>query len=379
MKKYIYIITVTFIAFLSACQADEEAVSVGGNEVELTFTPEVKDMTVVTRALGDEFFPVGGEINVNITSSNPRIGNQSYVYTYGSDRIFKGNPGFRFTPDDHYVTELHATWPTEDIRSRGVNTDQRTEADYKASDWMTTTLDDTLEGIMPTDAPVPLNFKRENVMLEFELVGQNTKGLDIQSLLIELQNPNGQPTAFWAYCGNPNGHAELILDPGTSLFSSADYLIGRITVSNNDNYTIIFQQTDIELEAGKHYLVTLTPQGYYMNAYVIIGGWNTGEEGIGIPFQQPTPIEGGAFSIGNPQQLITMSYLVRNYENGSFNWSSSTYNLSGDLGMTTEYADQYIPIPKSMFSGSILQGSTPIDTLIYMNGAEEMKLPLFTE
>lgn len=378
MKKYIYIITAAFVALLSSCQADEETISTG-KEVELTFSPEVKDMTVVTRALGDEFFPVGGEINVNITSSNPRVGSKSYVYTYGSDRIFKGNPGFRFTLDDHYITELTAVWPTEDVRQRGVNTDQRTEADYKAADWMTTTLDDTLEGIMPTDAPVPLNFKRENVMLEFELVGQNTKGLDIQSLLIELQNPNGQATAFWAYCGNPNGHAELILDPGTSLFSSADYLIGRITVSNNDNYTIIFQQTDVEFEAGKRYLVTLTPQGYYMNAYVVIGGWNTGEEGIGIPFQQPTPIEGGAFSIGNPQQLITMSYLVRNYENGSFSWSSSTYNLSGDLGMTTEYADQYIPIPKNMFSGSIMQGGAPIDTLIYMNGADEMKLPLFTE
>lgn len=156
--------------------------------------------------------------------------------------------------------------------------------------------------------------------------------------------------------------------------------IGRITVSNNDNYTIIFQETDVELEAGKRYLVTLTPQGYYMNAYVMIGGWNTGEEGIGIPFQQPTPIEGGAFAINNPQQLITMSYLIRNYNDGSsFNWSASTYNLSGDLGMTAEYADQYIPIPETLFSGSILQGGSPIDTLRYMNGTEEMKLPLFTE
>jgi len=379
MKNYIYIITAVCTVLFSGCQTEEKSLDDPG-EKELTFSPVVQDMSVATRALGDEFFPVGGEIDVEITSNNPKAGNRSYVYTYGSDRIFRGNPGFRFSLDDHYITELSAIWPTQDIRDQGVKTDQRELVNYKAADWMTTSLDASLEGIVPTSTPVPLNFKRENVLLEFELVGQNTKGLDIQSLLIELQSPDKQPTAFWAYCENPNGHAQLILDPGTAIFSSENYLIGRITVSNNDNYTIIFPQTDLTFEAGMRYLVTLTPRGYYMNAYVMIEGWNTGEGGIGIPFQQPTPITGGTFAINNAVQLITMSYLIRNYDDGSsYKWSSQTYNLAGDLGMTDEYADMYVPIPENLFSGSIRQGGTAIDSLTYTSGEEEKVLKLFTD
>lgn len=377
MNKNIFTITLSLIFsfFLSGCQEEVES---GGGDVqgkELTFSSFIQPRaTLQSRAIGDEFFNVGGEIDVAITSTNPEVGQRTYQYVYGQDRIFRGNPGYHFTLDDNYISSLSAVWPTAAIRQQGFRTDQRELEDYKSADWMTASLSIAIDGIMPTDAPVPLNFTRENVMLDFELVGQNTKGLDIESLLIELQT-GGQSLAYWAYCGNPNGHAELILEGGSAIFSPENYLIGRITVSNNDNYTIIFPQTDLVLEAGKRYLVTLTPQGYYMNAYVIIAGFADSEEGIGIPLQVPIANPGGGFTIQNPIQLITLSYLIRNYEDGSFNWAGRAYTLADDFTLTQEDADRYIPIPADQFTGSIRQGGEDVETIPYGDGQE---LNLFT-
>lgn len=383
MKKNIH--TILFVLFLSffiltGCQNEDET-GVDNGRHELTFTPVTgNENGVETRAIGDDFFTQGGEIDVTITSSDPLlVVSNPYRYVYGSDRIFRGSPGFHFPLNDSYIVELKASWPAAANRPAQFVTDQRDLANYKLADWMTATHSVDLGGIMPTSVPVPLTFVRENIMLDFELVGQNTKGLDIQSLLIELQN-NSVSTAYWAYCGNPNGHAELILPSGTSIFAPENYLIGRITVSNNDNYTIIFPQTDLVFEAGKRYLITLTPQGYYMSAYVTIGGFNdVQDEGLGIPFQQPVPNPDGTFTIENPVQLITMSYLIRHYNNpASFNWISRTYNIASGFQMTAEYADQYIPVPTGIFAGSILQDGQPVTSISYMDGAEQKTLELFS-
>lgn len=379
MKTNIYIMSALAVTLtFTSCMEDED-LSKDTPKGELTFSPVVKDHTTVsTRAIGDEFFTTGGQIDVNITSTNPSVGQQQLTYTYGADRIFRGNPGFHFTLSDDYLTEITALWPTAAERQDGFTTDQRELENYKTADWMTASHSISQEGVMPTDAPVPLTFVRENVMLDFELVGQNTKGLDIESLLIELQTA-GQSTAYWAYCGNPNGHAQLILQAGTAIFAPENYLIGRITVSNNDNYTIIFPQTDLVLEGGKRYLVTLTPQGYYMNAYVVIGGWNEIEdEGLGIPFQKPTPDINGAFTIENPVQLITMSYLIRHYDDGStFDWKSRTYHVSPSLVMTPELAAKYIPLQPEEFTGQIQMNGQAITSLPYTDGEEQKTLELF--
>jgi len=188
--------------------------------------------------------------------------------------------------------------------------------------------------------------------------------LDIQSLVLELHN-NNQPVAYWAYCDNPNGHAQLILEAGTTIFSPENYLIGRVQVQQNE-YTIIFPQTDLVLQAGYRYLITLTPQGFFMNAYISLGGWDQGEDGIGIPFQQPTPDMNGNFMIETPQQLITMSYLMRHYVDGAtFDWLNRTYILSPDLVMTTEFANLYKPVPRALFAGQILQNDVPVETITY--------------
>ncbi len=383
MKKNNYILSVILLScttFLTGCQ-EEEVADNKSNKAELTFSAEIQgEGSTQTRALGDDFFTQGGEIDVTITSSDADVTpTNPYHYIYGADRIFRGNPGFHFPLNDSYITELKASWPAAANRPDTFVTDQRELVHYKLADWMTATHSVDLGGIMPTSAPVPLTFIRENIMLDFELVGQNTKGLDIQSLLIELHNEDNSK-AYWAYCENPNGHAELILPNGTSIFAPENYLIGRITVSNNDNYTIIFPQTDLAFESGKRYLVTLTPQGYYMSAYVVIGGWNEGQdEGLGIPFQQPVPNPDGTFTIENPVQLITMSYLIRHYNNpASFNWISNTYNISSTFQMTADYAAQYIPVPTGMFSGSITQNGETITSITYMDETGEQTLELFS-
>lgn len=360
-----------------ACSGDENSIgSTDSRELQL-FSVIDDSPTIETKLTGNEFFEEGFGIDVSIWATN-NASEQKFVYYYGTDGIFRGNPAYYFTLDDNYIDSLAAVWPTGSVRNDPFMTDQREFENFRRADWMIAKTSE--RGIMPTDKPVPLNFVRENTMLEFELAGQNTEGLNIESLLIELRS-GGAPVAYWAYCGNPNGHAALILQKGTQLTSPDQYLIGTMKVGgSSENYTIIFPQTDITLEAGKRYLVTLTPQGYFMAAYISIGGWNQGDNsGIGIPFQQPEPDINGNFLIKEPLQLITMSYLVRHYTDGTtFNWPSRTYILADGFNakMTDEYASKYIPIPKSKFTGKVVNnGSTvPVDTIRYGSGKT---LPLF--
>lgn len=376
MKIYNYIIILLILTVSGACSGDENSVATT-NTQELTLSSVVNEApTVETKLSADDFFEDGFGIDISIWATN-NASEQKFVYYYGSDGIFRGNPGYYFTLDDNYIDSLSAVWPITDIRDQPFITDQREFENFRKADWMIAKTSE--RGIMPTDKPVPLNFTRENTKLEFELAGQNTEGLDIESLLIELHS-GGSPVAYWAYCGNINGHAELILEKGTQLTSPDQYLIGTMKVAGNtENYTIIFPQTDITLEAGKRYLVTLTPEGYFMSAYISIGGWDQGDDGIGIPFQQPQPDINGNFLINEPLQLITMSYLVRHYTDGTtFNWPSRTYILADDLDakMTDDYASKYIQMPKSKFTGKVVNNGSivPVDTIYYGSGKA---LPLF--
>lgn len=371
MENIYKLLIAALLATLIGCQKED---NIPGNKSgdELVLSSVVKEPKN-TRALGDDFFTEGNTITVELTTSDAPGTPQRLTYAYGSDRIFRGNPGFRFKLDDTYIQTLKARWPSDNIRSAGLVTDQRELAAYKSADWLSGGVSTSVEGIMPTEAPVPLVFQRENVLLDFELVGQNTTGLDIESVLIELQSGTDEGSqAFWAYCGNPNGHAELIMPPGSQILSPDNYLIGRIRVTNQPNdYTIIFPKTELTLQAGHRYLITLTPQGYFMNAFVYITGFEDGEGGIGIPFQQPTPDENGNFIINNALQLIGMSYLVRNYNDGrTFVWSERTYIIADGFTMTDEQADQYIQIPASSFTGSIQnQSGQTITQVTYGTGS----------
>lgn len=359
------------LTLFGSCSKDKEQ---GFTEKELTFAPVVDQMeSPETKSDGNNFFETGYQIDINITTAAKPTA--PFVYTYNkSDGIFRGNPPFRFTLDDDYITTLEAVWPAGYNPAAPFITDQRLLENFRKADRLKAT--GTLTGVMPTNAPVPLHFERQNTMLEFELAGQNTEGLRIKSLLIELQNPAGQAQAYWAYCGTDNGNAQLILPPNTRILAQEGYLIGTLTVVPDDNYTIIFPLTDITLEAGKRYLVTLTPQGYPMNIYCFVGEWNEDPNtGVGIPFQQPTPDVNGTFRIDTPQQLITMSYLIRHYTDGTtFDWPTRTYVISDGLAalMTPELAARYVPIPSAIYPDvkvvDTQEPAQPVATITYGTG-----------
>lgn len=350
----------------ASCSDNKDEVIPKGGSGEMTFEPFVTAEGYGTRGYANDFFEIGHYIDVKILSSMPGAVEETYNYVYQSSGIFTGDPGYRFPLNDTYIQTLTATWPVEAVRNEGTIVDQREYENFRQADWLVATA--TAGGIMPTDAPVPLFFQRQNTMLEFELVGQNVAGVDIKWLLIELEI-DGEPTACWAYCGKDDGHAYLILPAGTRIIAPEGYLVGRVAVDENNPYTIIMPETDLTLEEGKRYLVTLTPRGYDMAMYVSIGGWIQGDESIGIPFAPPVPMPDGEFTILEPQQLITMSYLIRHYDNpASFSWKTSIYNIDPGFVLTDEYAQQYVPIPTADFSGEIRVNGTAVTELTYGAG-----------
>lgn len=362
MKKHINIVLSAWVLLaFPACQSEEDILPQGNSELTLSSSIEEMKGTAGSRATGEGFFQAGNEIEVNlttITSGGTETTQPAYTYAYGNDRIFRGNPGYHFALDDSYIKTLNAKWPTAAVRASGIKTDQQLLTDYKASDWMSGSLvSGAAYGIAPTNTPVPLVFTRENVLLDFELVGQNNAELKVKSLWIDIQDSDNS-IVHWAYCGNSNGHAELILLAGSKIFSKGNRLTGGVLVSGQaSDFAIIFPETDLVLEAGHRYLITLTPQDHFMNAHVYVSGFVEEEGGIGIPLQQPTLNADGSFQIDTPAQLICLSYLMRNYNDGTtFVWSTGTYVISSGLLLTEDDMRRYIPIPRSLFTGS-MQGA----------------------
>ncbi len=335
---------------------------------ELIFMPYVEANSAATRDLGNTFFSEGYEIDVTLKSNAINGTSQTFVYKYGADGIFRGSPeGYFFPLDNTYINELTAIWPREAIRQQGVITDQRELDAYRLSDQLIAVA--STVGIMPTDAPVPLTFVRETTLLEFQLAGQNVAGLAIQSLILELELGGSTPTAFRAYCGNENGHAELILPAGTSIVAPDGYMIGRIRGSDGADYTIIMEATNVTFQAGTKYVITLTPRGYDLLGSVSIGGWiQEIESGIAIPFVQPVPNTEGDYLVRTAAQLVTMSYLIRHYTNGTtIDWPTMRYILAEDLTITPEEAVQYIGIPASL-NVEVTQGGESVTFVTDTNG-----------
>ncbi len=268
--KTIKYITCGWILLLSSCAGEEVNTAYPGDEMNFVLAA---NNDPGGRGVGNNFFNSGDQIKVSIMdskSNNP----VDYIYTYDVNGVFRGNPGYRFPMDDTYIESLKADWPADGSKDLVV-LDQRKYEDHRRADWVTATA--STDGVMATDIPVPLVFNHNNALLEFELVGQNNQGLNINELLIELYI-DGDPLAFWAYCDNDNGRASLILPGGTEIESEAGYLIGTLPGMGGDRYTITLSDLNITLQSGLKYLVTLTPRGYDLDAFIYIGGWNEDRE-----------------------------------------------------------------------------------------------------
>ncbi len=414
MKHISYYIYATFCIgmLFTACQQEEDIAAPESKSKELILSAEsVSDrVEVATRANGNTFFTNGKEIKLSITPSGDNAKAQPYTYKY-ENGTFKGkNDGNKFffqMNDDYYISQLVAQWPAdrkekpiEEDGTINIPTDQRLLDDYRKADWLTANVENSTAsatGIMPTDAPVPLHFKRDNARLEFEVQGQHAYGQTITSLILELQLNAGnsttiqssstpKPTAFWAYCNPETGHAEVILPGGSALTTpKTNYMIGRIAVARRTEYTgtvIMPEQLNITLEANTSYKVTLTPRGDNLIASIHIGGFGQDEEGIGLPFQLPTAIsETDVYGIENVNQLMTLSYILREYKVGTstqpesefdekvsaIDWKKQKYKLTANIVIPSELIWKPIiketELPEKNFSlgnYTITQNDSPI-------------------
>lgn len=384
----------------TACQQEENIGIPGSGPKELTLSAEsVSDrIEATTRAYGNTFFENGNKIKLSITPSGASATTVYKTYTY-KNGVFSGNNDdnkYYFKMNDSFISRLVAQWPADrkdpPIDPDGtvnIPTDQRTLNEYRKADWLTSEFKSstsTVEGIMPTDAPVPLHFTRNNARLEFEVQGQNAYGQSISSLILELQlkdlnASSPKATAFWAYCNPETGHAEVILPGGSKLTTSEmDYMIGRIAVAGRTEYTgtvIIPEKLDIELKANTSYLVTLTPRGDNLIASITIGGFGQDEEGIGLPFQLPAVISGtNIYGIKNASQLMTLSYILREYKVGSttdkesdfdkqvkaIDWKSQKYELTDNIAIPSGLiwkpvaGDTELPISNFDLNGHTITG-----------------------
>lgn len=287
----------------TACQSGE-VLNESGEETILSLSPSVQEMDKqenMTRATAtNNFFKEGDKISVQVTTNRTGATSSTSDYTLNSDNIFTG--GFRFSLDNTYITDLTARWPTDEKREEGIILDQRDLKDHQKADYLIA--DAKTVNIMPTGEPVPLTFMHEQSRFTFRMAGQNANGLNILSVILELQYDDDSSSAspnisgaFWAYCDNTE-MARLILLPGIEIKGTSNsdpgfqivngrYMIGMAEVGNTTTkYTggiWLKEAVNVTLEPNTDYLVTLTPEGYDLIADIHIGGFGQDEGFIGVP------------------------------------------------------------------------------------------------
>lgn len=370
------------ILALSACQAEDETSPIDGEGAVLAIAPTVARMNEksVTRTATNSFFSVGDEISVKITTNRASANAESFTYQYGSDAIFSSIKPFRFKLDNTYIKDLQALWPKEDIREKGIVLDQRKLEAYQQADRLVAV--SSSANIMPTAEPVPLIFEHEQSRFTFRMAGQNANGLNILSVILELQYDDGSttnnPGAFWAYCDTTET-ASLILVPGTEIkandaeYQAVDgrYMIGQAEVGNADTkYTggiWLKEDVFVILEKGTDYLVTLTPEGYNLIANIEIHGFGQSEGFVGIPIQLPTPVdeEKNKYQIANAIQLVTLSRILQGEIKGqnADTWKSYTYTINAGFVMTDNAKLYFIPFEEGMRNNIQGEGGNPIDQI----------------
>lgn len=370
---------------LASCQTEDETSPIGGEGAELCIAPTVAGMNQesVTRAATNNFFKQGDKITVNITTNRSGDAGGSYTYNYGTDGIFTSTSPFRFKLDNTYVKDLEALWPSEETRSNGLVLDQRELEAYQEADRLKAI--SSSANIMPTAEPVPLIFEHEQSRFTFRMAGQNANGLNILSVILELQydddddtNTSNKPGAFWAYCDNTET-ASLILVPGTEIKASDEgypvvngrYMIGQADVGNADTkYTggiWLKEDISVTLAPGTDYLVTLTPEGYNLMANIEIHGFGQDEGYVGIPIQMPTAVAGesGKYQIANAIQLVTLSRILQGEIKGqdANTWAGYTYILQNSLAMTESAKLYYRPLDASMKGKIVNENSNAIEAI----------------
>ena len=240
--------------FITSCTNDDTTVT--------TATQQEQPVTIsagITRGEGQSESFAYDKIKVtNVTRKDNGLLNNSAVFTLvpsESSPSWTSNRTLLWSAGEENT--FQAVYPaTAEYSSFTVPTDQSTEANFKAADWMTGETKATLN--LNEDASnktIDINLTRQMAMVEVEINGADVSTLT--SMEVESPSPNNSNITFEtsgnrikAYRASATDNKfSAIIPPGSK---GKDVILCYLTLSDSDEKSLKLQ-SDINFEAGKKY------------------------------------------------------------------------------------------------------------------------------
>ena len=240
--------------FITSCTNDDTTVT--------TATQQEQPVTIsagITRDEGQSEPFAYDKIKVtNVTRKDNGLLNNSAVFTLvpsESSPSWTSNGTLLWSAGEENT--FQAVYPaTAEYSSFTVPTDQSTEANFKAADWMTGETKATLN--LNEDASnktIDINLTRQMAMVEVEIIGANVSTLT--SMEVESPSPNNSNITFEtsgnrikAYrASTTDNKFSAIIPPGSK---GKDVILCYLTLSDSDEKSL-YLQNNIDFQAGKKY------------------------------------------------------------------------------------------------------------------------------
>ena len=240
--------------FITSCTNDDTTVT--------TATQQEQPVTIsagITRGEGQSESFAYDKIKVtNVTRKDNGLLNNSAVFTLvpsESSPSWTSNGTLLWSAGEENT--FQAVYPaTAEYSSFTVPTDQSTEANFKAADWMTGETKATLN--LNEDASnktIDINLTRQMAMVEVEIIGANVSTLT--SMEVESPSPNNSNITFEtsgnrikAYRASATDNKfSAIIPPGSK---GKDVILCYLKLSDSSEKNLKLS-SDIEFSAGKKY------------------------------------------------------------------------------------------------------------------------------
>ena len=254
MNKTIKILAAMLPLFITSCTNDDTIVT--------TATQQEQPVTIsagITRGEGQSESFAYDKIKVtNVTRKDNGLLNNSAVFTLvpsESSPSWTSNGTLLWSAGEENT--FQAVYPaTAEYSSFTVPTDQSTEANFKAADWMTGETKATLN--LNEDASnktIDINLTRQMAMVEVEIIGANVSTLT--SMEVESPSPNNSNITFEtsgnrikAYRASATDNKfSAIIPPGSK---GKDVILCYLKLSDSSEKNLKLS-SDIEFSAGKKY------------------------------------------------------------------------------------------------------------------------------
>ena len=254
MNKTIKILAAMLPLFITSCTNDDTTVT--------TATQQEQPVTIsagITRGEGQSESFAYDKIKVtNVTRKDNGLLNNSAVFTLvpsESSPSWTSNRTLLWSAGEENT--FQAVYPaTAEYSSFTVPTDQSTEVNFKAADWMTGETKATLN--LNEDASnktIDINLTRQMAMVEVEIIGANVSTLT--SMEVESPSPNNSNITFEtsgnrikAYRASATDNKfSAIIPPGSK---GKDVILCYLKLSDSSEKNLKLS-SDIEFSAGKKY------------------------------------------------------------------------------------------------------------------------------